>query len=70
MSRDEELRMLVEDLVHVLQKQAADLEKLTDHLAQYVGRLPDGPDLAVLRSELTGLHVRAKKLVAAARTGV
>jgi hypothetical protein len=65
MNRDDELRVVVEDLIRVLHQQAVDLEKLTEHLAQFVGRLPDAPELSVVRSELTGLHVRAKKLVSA-----
>ncbi|HVK10102.1 MAG TPA: hypothetical protein VM597_15140 [Gemmataceae bacterium] len=66
MGGDNELRMIVEDLIQVLHQQAVELERLTDHLAQTVGRLPEGPELSVVRSELTGLHVRAKKLTAAA----
>ena len=70
MNRDEELRAVVEDLIHVLQEQAVGLEKLTDHIAQRVGRLPEGAELSVVRSELTALHVRAKKLVAATQAAV
>jgi hypothetical protein len=67
MYRDEELRMVVADLIHVLQEQAAGLERLTDHLAQRVGRLSDEVELSAVRSELTALHVRAKRLVDASR---
>jgi hypothetical protein len=66
MTRDEELRVVVEKLIHVLQEQSVQLEKLTDHLAQHIGRLPESTELSVVRSELAGLHVQAKKLVAAA----
>ena len=70
MHRDEELRAIVEDLIVVLREQTIELEKLTDHLAQRVGRLPEGPELSVFRSELASLHVRAKKLVADTGAGV
>lgn len=66
MHRDEELRMVVEDLIRVVHDQTRGLEKLVEHLGQTVGRLPEGADLSVLRSELAALHVRAKKLVVAA----
>jgi hypothetical protein len=62
MSRDKELRAVVEELIKVLHDQTVELEHLTDHVAQTVGRLPEGPPLSVIRTELTGLHVRAKKL--------
>jgi hypothetical protein len=70
MYRDEELRLVVENLVRVVHDQARGLEALVDHLGQAVGRLPDGADLSVVRSELSALHVRAKRLVAAARQRV
>jgi hypothetical protein len=67
MYRDEELRLVVEDLIRVMHEQTRELESLVDHLAQIVGRVPDRRDLSVVRSELAALHVRAKKLVAGAR---
>jgi hypothetical protein len=70
MYRDEELRAVVENLIRVMQQQTRGLEALVDHLGQTVGRLPDGAGLSVVRSELSALHVRAKKLVAASRQSV
>jgi hypothetical protein len=70
MYRDEELRLVVEDLVRVMHDQTRGLETLVEHLGQVVGRLPDGSDLSVVRSELAALHARAKRLVAAARQKV
>lgn len=70
MYRDEELRLVVEELIRVMHEQARELETLVDHLAQSAGRLPDRGDLSVVRSELAALHVRAKKLVAATRVGI
>ena len=70
MYRDDELRTLVEDLIGVLHEEAVQLERLTDHVAQRVGRLSEGTELAVVRSELTALHLRVKKLAATARTAV
>ena len=67
MYRDEELRLVVEDLIRVMHEQTRELESLVDHLAQTVGRVPDRADLSVVRSELAALHVRAKKLVVSAR---
>jgi hypothetical protein len=67
MYRDEELRLVVEDLVRVMHDQTRGLESLVEHLGQAVGRLPDAADLSIARSELAALHVRAKKLVAATR---
>ena len=70
MDRDEELRTVVEELVHTKHQQARQLEQLTDRLGQMVGRLPGTADLAVVRSELAALHIRAKKLVADAPEAV
>jgi hypothetical protein len=70
MYQDEELRMVVEELVHTMHLQARQLEQFTDRLGQMIGRLPGTADLAVVRSELAALHVRAKRLVAAGRQKV
>jgi hypothetical protein len=67
MYRDEELRLVVEDLIRVMHEQTRELESLFDHLAQTVGRVSDRADLSVVRSELAALHVRAKKLEVSAR---
>jgi hypothetical protein len=66
MQRDEELRMIVEELVQVMREQTRQLEQLVDHLGPVAGRLPEGTNLSVIASQLTALHVRTKKLVGAA----
>ena len=68
MHRDEELRMVVEELIQTMHEQTRQLEKLVEHLGPVAGRLPEGTNLSLLGSQLTALHVRAKKLVAAAHT--
>ena len=70
MHRDEELRLVVENLVRVMHDQTRSLEALVEHMSQAVGRLPDAADLSVARSELAALHVRAKKLVADVHRGM
>jgi hypothetical protein len=69
MSRDEELRMLVEEFVHAMQEQTRLLESLVEHLGPVAGRLPEETDLSVIGSQLTGLRARAKKLVSTAHGG-
>ena len=66
-TRDEELRMLVEDLSRVMHQQTREIEKLVEHLGQSIGRLPEGNELSIVGSELAAVHVRARKLVSAAR---
>lgn len=68
MHRDEEVRMVVEDLIRVMHLQTRGLEKMLEHLGQSIGKLPEGADFSVLGSELAALHVRAKKLVSAAHS--
>lgn len=67
-NRDEELRMLVEDLVRVTHQQSREMEKLVEHIGQSIGRLPELGDLSILGSELSALHIRARKLVGSARS--
>jgi len=58
----EELAAVVEELVEVLQLQAHQLDRLTAHVEQVTGRLPEENEMSVIRSSLSGLHVRIKKL--------
>jgi hypothetical protein len=64
MYRDEELRMVVEELTEAMRDQTRQLERLVDHLGQSLGKLPEGTNLSIIGSELVALHLRAKKLVA------
>jgi hypothetical protein len=57
-----QLAAIVEELIAVLQLQARELEKLIAHVEQVTTRLPEANELSVIRSELTALHVRIKKL--------
>jgi len=58
----EQLAAVVEELVGVLQLQARELERLITHVEQVTSRLPEANELSVVRSELTALLVRVKKL--------
>jgi hypothetical protein len=58
----EELAAVVDELIEVLHLQARELEKLIAHVEQVTVRLPEENELAVIRSALTGLHQRIKKL--------
>jgi hypothetical protein len=62
MAAVEQLAAVVEELIAVLQLQAQDLEKLLAHVEQVTTRLPEANALSVVRSELTALHLRVKKL--------
>lgn len=58
----DQLASVMEDLIAVLQTQAQEWEKLIAHVEQVTTRLPEAHDLAVVRSELAELRVRAKRL--------
>ena len=58
----EELAAVVDELIEVLHLQARELEKLTAHVGQVTGRLPEESELSVVRSTLSGLHLRVQKL--------
>jgi hypothetical protein len=57
-----ELTAVVQDLIDILQFQAKELEKLITHVAQVTTRLPEANEIAVVRSELSALQVRVRKL--------
>ncbi|HEY8506045.1 MAG TPA: hypothetical protein VIL46_15775 [Gemmataceae bacterium] len=58
----EELAAVVDELVEILHMQARQLENLIAHVEQVTVRLPEESEMAVIRSSLTGLHRRIKKL--------
>ena len=57
-----ELAAVVDELIEVLHLQARELEKLIAHVSQVTTRLPEESEMSVIRSTLTGLHQRVKKL--------
>jgi hypothetical protein len=67
-THDEELRMLVEDLIRVSHQQSREMEKLVEHIGRSIGRLPELGALSILGSELSSLHLRARKLVNSSRS--
>jgi hypothetical protein len=58
----EELATVVDELVEVLHLQARELEKLIAHVEQVTVHLPEGNEMSVIRSSLSGLHQRLKRL--------
>jgi len=65
----EELVNAVDELIEVMHLQAVELEKLIAHIGQATGRLPEESEISVIRSSLSGLRHRMKKLRGVA-TGV
>jgi hypothetical protein len=64
----EELVAVVDDLIEVLHLQATELEKLIAHVEQVTVHLPEASEMSVIRSSLSGLHLRIKKLRGVAPT--
>jgi hypothetical protein len=58
----EELAAVVDELVEVLHLQARELDKLIGHVEQVTVHLPEESEMSVIRSALSGLHLRLKKL--------
>lgn len=58
----EELAAVVDELIEVLHLQARELEKLIAHVGQVTAHLPEESEVSVIRSSLSGLHLRLKKL--------
>ncbi len=58
----EAIAAVVEELIEVLQLQAQELEKLIAHVEQVTVHLPEASEMSVIRSSLSGLHVRLKQL--------
>jgi hypothetical protein len=62
MVNTDELAAVVDELIEILQLQARELEKLITHVGQVTVRLPEESEVSVVRSGLSGLHHRIKKL--------
>ena len=58
----EELAAVVDELIEVLHLQACELEKLIGHVEQVTAHLPEESEMSVIRSSLSGLRHRVKKL--------
>jgi hypothetical protein len=58
----EELAAVVDELIEVLHLQARELEKLIAHVEQVTAHMPEASEISVIRSALSGLHLRIKKL--------
>lgn len=58
----EDLAVVLDELIEVLHLQAKELENLIAHVGQVTGHLPEESKISVIRSTLTGLHVRVNKL--------
>jgi hypothetical protein len=58
----EELATVVDELIEVLHLQAKELERLIAHVEQVTVSLPEESEMSVIRSLLSGLHLRIKKL--------
>lgn len=57
-----DLAAVVGELIEVLHLQARELEKLIAHVEQVTARFPEESQMSVIRSSLSGLHVRIQKL--------
>jgi hypothetical protein len=58
----EELATVVDELIQVLHLQAKELERLIAHVEQVTVSLPEESEMSVIRSSLSGLHLRIKQL--------
>ena len=58
----DELAAVVDDLIEVLHLQARELEKLIGHVEQVTAHLPEASEMSVIRSSLSGLHLRIRNL--------
>lgn len=64
----EQLAAVVDELIEVLRLQATELEKLIAHVEQVTAHLPEESEISVIRSSLSGLHLRIRKLCGVAPT--
>ena len=62
MSKCQNLRPIVEDLIRATQLLAKELERLTDRVEQSIGHLGYTPQFSVVASQMTELLARTKKL--------
>jgi hypothetical protein len=58
----EQLAAVVDELIEVLRLQANELEKLIAHVEQVTAHLPGESEISVIRSSLSGLQLRGRKL--------
>jgi hypothetical protein len=58
----QELAAVVDELIQVLHLQARELEQLIAHVEQVTARLSEESEMSVIRSSLSGLHTRIKRL--------
>jgi hypothetical protein len=62
MSKSEQLRAIVEELIDVVHDQTRELEKLIGYVERLTGHLGYENQFSVISSRLSDLHLRAKKL--------
>ncbi len=62
MKNSDEFAIILDDLVEVLHLQAKELENLIAHVEQVTRKMPEESRMSVVRSSLTGLHHRIRKL--------
>lgn len=60
--KTEQLAVVVDELIEILYLQARELEKLITHVEQVTAHVPEESEISVIRSSLTGLHLRLRKL--------
>ena len=58
----EELAAVVDELVEILHLQAKELENLIAHVEQVTVHLSEESEMSVIRSSLSGIHLRLRKL--------
>jgi len=58
----EKLAGVVDELIEVLHLQARQLEKLIGHVEQVTAHLAEESEMCVIRSSLSGIHMRSQKL--------
>ena len=57
---------ILEELIHAMHTQAAELEKLATQVERHAGPMASRPQFSVVLSELSALQVRIAKLAATA----
>jgi hypothetical protein len=57
-----DLSTVVEELIEISHLQAKELERLIAHVEQVTAHLHEESEMSVIRSSLSGLHLRLKKL--------
>jgi hypothetical protein len=62
MANTEELAAIVDEFIEIMHLQARELEKLIIHVEQVTRHLPEESEMSVIRSGLSGMHFRIKKL--------